>query len=105
MSLVFAWLVACGSPAPVVAPIEVAPEPVATAAAAVFANAQGEPICPVMGDVTPADKAVSSTVHDGVTYYFCCSSCEEMFAKDPQKYANGAFLAAEGMLPDGACAH
>ena len=100
-------VVACGSPAPTVTNVPAAPEPVATAAVAtVFSNSNGQPVCPVMGDVTTPEKATSSAVYQGVTYYFCCDACTEMFHEDPAKYANGAYLASEGLLQDPAsCAH
>ena len=100
-------LAACGTAAPIVTEVPVAAQPVATAAAAtVFADARGEPLCPVMGQVTPMEKATSSTVYEGVTYYFCCDSCAEQFAKAPAEYANGKFLVAEGLMADPAsCGH
>ena len=98
--IVMAFLLACAQ-SPTVTPVPVAPAPVALAAAAtVFANEKGEPLCPVMGEVTPEETAVSSTVYDGTTYYFCCETCAEKFAADPAKYADGAFLHAEGLGGD-----
>lgn len=89
------WL-ACATeppPAPVVLATP-APEPVATAM--VFTNDAGEPACPVMGDTVVPERAVASTVYDGMTYYFCCDSCEKKFAEDPAHYAHGHFLRTEG---------
>jgi len=33
--------------------------------------------------VTDASPKVE---HEGKTYYFCCSGCDQKFKKDPQKY-------------------
>lgn len=39
--------------------------------------------CPVMGG--PINKAYY-TEYQGKRVYFCCPSCDEEFAKDPEKY-------------------
>ena len=54
---------------------------------AVFQNADGEIICPVMGSRTSAEKAVGYQDYEGTRYYFCCGDCPEDFAADPEKYA------------------
>jgi YHS domain-containing protein len=35
----------------------------------------------------PAAAASRPLIHDGVTYYFCCSGCRREFEKDPAGYA------------------
>jgi YHS domain-containing protein len=92
----FAWLVACGTPAA---------QPTQTAAAA-FRNDAGELVCPVMGDVMPSEEQAAGghTVYNGKDYYFCCSSCAELFAADPEKFADGRYLATMG-APGGEEAH
>ena len=87
------WLACSTEPAPPVVAVA-APEPVATAM--VFTNDAGDPACPVMGDTVDPAKAVASTTYEGVTYYFCCDSCEKKFADDPAHYAHGHFLRTEG---------
>lgn len=40
-------------------------------------------ICPVTHEPASGEY---SYIHEGKTYYFCCSMCIEEFKKDPQKY-------------------
>jgi xanthine dehydrogenase accessory factor len=42
---------------------------------------------PVCGMTVPATPASRPLIHDGVTYYFCCSGCRQQFEKDPAAYA------------------
>src|SRR5215469_16283639 len=42
---------------------------------------------PVCGMTVPATSASRPLIHDGVTYYFCCSGCRQQFEKDPAAYA------------------
>ena len=42
-----------------------------------------DPVCGM--DVTPA-TAVSSTEHNGTTYYFCSEDCFRTFNADPDSY-------------------
>jgi xanthine dehydrogenase accessory factor len=42
---------------------------------------------PVCGMTVPATTASRPLIHDGVTYYFCCSGCRQQFEKDPAAYA------------------
>lgn len=59
-----------------------------------FTNAEGKLVCPVMGDVIPSKaQAVGHTEHNGKVYWFCCDSCQHMFADDPERYEDGRFLA------------
>jgi P-type Cu+ transporter len=50
-------------------------------------SAAKDPVCG-MG-VDPA-TARFSLAHDGITYYFCCDGCRDMFAADPAKYLKAA---------------
>jgi P-type Cu+ transporter len=43
-------------------------------------------IDPVCGMKVDPAKARHTFLHDGVTYYFCCDGCRNMFAADPAKY-------------------
>jgi YHS domain-containing protein len=78
-------------------------------AATDFRNAEGQLICPVMGDVIPSKaEAVGSTEYEGKTYWFCCDSCQYMFADAPDKYADGVYVAhleAEHGGRFGGCPH
>ena len=43
--------------------------------------------CVVMGN--PIDPPTPySAIYKGKTIYFCCSTCVDMFNKDPEKYMN-----------------
>jgi xanthine dehydrogenase accessory factor len=42
---------------------------------------------PVCGMTVPATAASYPLAHDGVTYYFCCTSCRRRFEQDPAAYA------------------
>ena len=83
-------LLACGSSAPTPTVEQLPVSEVATS----FTNAEGQLVCPVMGDVIDSrEAAVGHTEHDGTVYYFCCDSCQHMFADDPERYVNGRFIA------------
>jgi xanthine dehydrogenase accessory factor len=47
----------------------------------------GEATDPVCGMTVPAAPASRPLIHDGVTYYFCCSGCRQSFEKDPAAYS------------------
>ncbi len=100
-ALLVALLAACGSgPAAssVVAPAAVADANVPPA----FRNDEGKLACPVMGDTIDAPEASAGhTDHNGVRYYFCCNSCEVMFADDPEKYVDGRYLREIGKMSGG----
>lgn len=84
-------LAACGGQASVALVTEPA------IAAGDFTNAEGQLICPVMGDVIASKaQAVGSAEYDGKTYWFCCDSCQHMFADAPDKYADGIYVAHLG---------
>jgi xanthine dehydrogenase accessory factor len=60
----------------------------ATQTAATPAEAtDAEATDPVCGMTVPATPASRPMIHDGVTYYFCCSGCRQQFEKDPAAYA------------------
>jgi len=42
---------------------------------------------PVCGMTVPAKAASFPLAHDGVTYYFCSTSCRRRFEQDPAAYA------------------
>lgn len=42
-----------------------------------------DPVCAMTVDTT---EAVHTAVHDGDTYFFCCSGCREQFAADPARF-------------------
>ena len=48
-------------------------------------KAEGKPqtVCPVMGGTV--DKNLYAD-YKGKRVYFCCEACNEIFAKDPEKY-------------------
>ena len=53
-------------------------------------SAQAEPaqaVDPVCGMTVAATDASHPLDHDGVTYYFCCTSCRRKFELDPAAYA------------------
>lgn len=41
---------------------------------------------PVCGMDVDEKKAAATSVHQGVTYYFCAKACKVTFDKDPGKY-------------------
>ncbi|MCW5943994.1 MAG: YHS domain-containing protein [Fimbriimonadaceae bacterium] len=54
----------------------------------VCCNAEGKPVCPVMGSVVESkDKAFEVIEHEGVQYYICCGMCPDKFRANPEKYA------------------
>lgn len=68
-----------------------------------FRNAAGAIACPVMGmAIAKPEDAVSYVDHAGVRYFFCCDSCEKLFADEPAKYANGKYLADHRLDPTAA---
>jgi len=52
---------------------------------ATLVEAKEGPVCIVSGGL-----GTSSLVHNGVTYYFCCSGCLESFRDDPEKWIAAA---------------
>ncbi|MBO0813667.1 MAG: YHS domain-containing protein, partial [Actinobacteria bacterium] len=42
---------------------------------------------PVCGMTVPATAASFPLAHDGVTYYFCSTSCRRRFEQDPAAHA------------------
>jgi xanthine dehydrogenase accessory factor len=60
------------------------PAPGAPAAAT---PAPAQAVDPVCGMTVPATAASYPLAHDGVTYYFCCTSCRRRFEQDPAAYA------------------
>lgn len=87
----FSWL-GCATSAPV-APAPPVEPPVSELPVS-FTDAEGRLICPVMGDVIASpEQAVGHLEHDGKTYWFCCDSCQHLFADEPERYADGKFLA------------
>ena len=46
-----------------------------------------DPICGMMID---PKYAAGSSVHEGVTFYFCSPGCKRTFDKDPHRYAHAA---------------
>jgi xanthine dehydrogenase accessory factor len=64
----------------------------------VFANDKGEALCPVMGGTVANVETAKFQDHDGKRYYFCCEGCPETFAKQPDKYADGKAMPAEGTM-------
>ncbi|MFN7085227.1 MAG: YHS domain-containing protein [Burkholderiales bacterium] len=46
-----------------------------------------DPVCGM--DVDP-QKAAATAVREGVTYYFCSTSCRDKFEQAPEKYAGAA---------------
>lgn len=76
------------------------PEPAAPAAPAAEAAPVLSPGTKAPGEAKVGDKsyclvskeeftvtdASPKVEHDGKTYYFCCSGCDQKFQKDPSKY-------------------
>lgn len=44
-----------------------------------------DPICAMMID---PKYAAGTSVHEGVTFYFCSPGCKRTFDKDPHRYAH-----------------
>ena len=44
---------------------------------------------PVCGMKIDPEKAVGSSMHQGVTYYFCSRGCEAKFDDNPERYVSG----------------
>ena len=51
------------------------------------APAPAQTVDPVCGMTVPATAASFPLAHDGVTYYFCSTSCRRRFEQDPAAYA------------------
>lgn len=84
---------ACGGE-PVSSDAAAVAEPAVSEVALDFTNAEGQLVCPVMGDVIATKaQAIAHTEHEGKTYWFCCDSCQHLFGDDPERYAEGRFLA------------
>jgi Cu+-exporting ATPase len=45
---------------------------------------------PVCGMTIDPQRAAGSSVYEGVTYYFCATSCKTRFDADPKRYAGAA---------------
>lgn len=45
---------------------------------------------PVCGMSVEVASARATHEHDGTTYYFCCPGCRGRFAKNPERYLEGA---------------
>jgi YHS domain-containing protein len=56
------------------------------------AKGERQTLCPVMGG--KIDKSVYAD-YQGKRVYFCCESCKEQFAQDPEKYIEK--MEAEGV--------
>lgn len=41
---------------------------------------------PVCGMTIDESEAAGQTTHEGMTYYFCSTACQEQFEADPDKY-------------------
>ncbi|GAA3212010.1 DJ-1/PfpI family protein [Dactylosporangium siamense] len=55
--------------------------------AAEAANASDQPACPVCGMPVPPDDPLTLE-HDGSTWHFCCTWCQEQFAAAPQRFVD-----------------
>jgi YHS domain-containing protein len=68
-----------------------APAPPATPAegqVVAHRNAEGQLVCPVMGQVIQSEAdAAGYQDHEGKRYYFCCALCPDRFRQDPGRYA------------------
>ncbi len=54
-------------------------------AAAGAAKLERDPVCGM--NVDPA-KPAATVIHEGRSYYFCCTGCADKFSADPKKYLN-----------------
>ena len=61
--------------------------PLAPGAPAATTPAPAQAVDPVCGMTVPAKAASFPLAHDGVTYYFCSTSCRRRFEQDPAAYA------------------
>ena len=57
------------------------------AAAGMTGDLSLDPVCGRPVSVRKAEEAGRKAVHEGKTYYFCSAECQELFVKDPGKYA------------------
>ena len=46
-------------------------------------------IDPVCGMTIEESAAAASVTHNGVTYHFCSSTCQERFMAEPNTFATG----------------
>lgn len=85
---------ACGAtppPAPAT-PAAPAAAPATAAAPSAGLKAPGEAkvgdktTCLISKEEFTVTDASPKVEHEGKTYYFCCSGCDQKFKKDPQKY-------------------
>jgi len=44
--------------------------------------------CPVSGEEFVVEATSPKVEHEGKTYYFCCSGCQQKFQSDPAKFVN-----------------
>jgi len=51
---------------------------------------------PVCGMQIDEQKAAVKVEHQGMTYYFCSSSCHQKFLADPGKYSSGGSESQHG---------
>jgi YHS domain-containing protein len=42
--------------------------------------------CPVSGEEFTVSDSSPKVEHEGKTYFFCCSGCDQKFKADPKKY-------------------
>ena len=61
--------------------------PLAPGAPAATTPAPAQAVDPVCGMTVPATAASYPLAHDGVTYYFCSTSCRRRFEQDPAAHA------------------
>jgi len=63
--------------------------------------AAGSVIDPVCGMQVDPARARASREHEGKQYFFCCNSCAEKFAVDPEKYLRPPSTAHIGLIQFG----
>ena len=56
---------------------------------------------PVCGMTIDPATAAGTSVHDGVTYFFCSKSCKTKFDAAPEKYGARNVVATSGCHTDG----
>lgn len=84
---------ACGATPPPAPATPAAPSAApAAAASSAGLKAPGEAkvgdktTCLISKEEFTVTDASPKVEHEGKTYYFCCSGCDQKFKKDPQKY-------------------